>query len=88
MFDCVIANPPFSLEKWGDDVWINDPYGRNFAGLPPAKSDDFTWVQHMIRSMAPRPATWPSCCPTVYSSACQRKARSGASSSKWTLSTR
>jgi type I restriction enzyme M protein len=51
-FDCVIANPPFSLEKWGDDVWINDPYGRNFAGVPPAKSGDFAWVQHMIRSMA------------------------------------
>ncbi len=53
-FDCVIANPPFSLEKWGDDVWVNDPYGRNFAGLPPAKSGDFAWVQHMIRSMAPK----------------------------------
>ncbi len=53
-FDCVIANPPFSLEKWGDDVWINDPYGRNFAGLPPAKSGDFAWAQHMIRSMAPK----------------------------------
>lgn len=51
-FDCVIANPPFSLENWGDDVWINDPYGRNFAGLPPAKSGDFAWVQHMIKSMA------------------------------------
>jgi type I restriction enzyme M protein len=52
VFDCVIANPPFSLEKWGDDVWINDPFGRNFAGLPPAKSGDFAWVQHMVRSMA------------------------------------
>ncbi len=51
-FDCVIANPPFSLEKWGDDVWVNDPYGRNFAGLPPAKSGDYAWVQHMIKSMA------------------------------------
>lgn len=51
-FDCVIANPPFSLEKWGDDVWINDPYGRNFAGLPPAKTGDYAWVQHMIKSMA------------------------------------
>lgn len=51
-FDCVIANPPFSLEKWGDEVWINDPYGRNFAGLPPGKSGDFAWVQHMIKSMA------------------------------------
>jgi type I restriction enzyme M protein len=32
-FDCVIANPPFSLEKWGEELWINDPFGRNFAGL-------------------------------------------------------
>lgn len=52
-FDCVIANPPFSLEKWGDEVWASDPFGRNFAGIPPAKSGDFAWVQHMIRSMAP-----------------------------------
>lgn len=52
-FDCVIANPPFSLEKWGDEVWASDPFGRNFAGMPPAKSGDYAWVQHMIRSMAP-----------------------------------
>jgi type I restriction enzyme M protein len=53
-FDCVIANPPFSLEKWGEEVWTSDPYGRNFAGMPPAKSGDYAWVQHMIRSMAPK----------------------------------
>ena len=53
-FDCVIANPPFSLEKWGDEVWTSDPYGRNFAGMPPSKSGDFAWVQHMIKSMAPK----------------------------------
>lgn len=52
-FDCVIANPPFSLEKWGEEGWVNDPYGRNFAGMPPAKSGDYAWVQHMIKSMAP-----------------------------------
>lgn len=52
-FDCVIANPPFSLERWGDEVWTNDPYGRNFAGLPPRKNGDYAWVQHMIVSMAP-----------------------------------
>jgi type I restriction enzyme M protein len=51
-FDCVIANPPFSLEKWGEDLWVNDPFGRNFAGLPPSSSGDFAWVQHMIKSMA------------------------------------
>ena len=52
-FDCVIANPPFSLEKWGDEVWASDPYGRNFAGMPPAKTGDYAWVQHMVKSMAP-----------------------------------
>lgn len=53
-FDCVIANPPFSLEKWGDEVWASDPFGRNFAGMPPAQSGDYAWVQHMIKSMAPK----------------------------------
>lgn len=51
-FDCVIANPPFSLEKWGEELWVNDPFGRNFAGLPPSSSGDFAWVQHMVKSMA------------------------------------
>ena len=51
-FDCVIANPPFSLKKWGDDLWVNDPYGRNFAGVPPTGNGDLAWVQHMIKSMA------------------------------------
>ena len=52
-FDCVIANPPFSLDKWGEEVWTSDPYGRNFAGMPPGKTGDYAWVQHMIKSMAP-----------------------------------
>lgn len=51
-FDCVIANPPFSLERWGEELWVNDPFGRNFAGLPPSSSGDFAWVQHMVKSMA------------------------------------
>jgi type I restriction enzyme M protein len=52
-FDCVIANPPFSLQRWGEETWANDPYGRNFAGLPPSSSGDYAWVQHMLKSMAP-----------------------------------
>ena len=51
-FDCVIANPPFSLRKWGEEIWASDPYGRCFAGMPPKKSGDYAWVQHMIKSMA------------------------------------
>jgi type I restriction enzyme M protein len=50
-FDCVIANPPFSLKNWGYEIWKNDPYNRKFAGLPPNSFGDFAWVQHMISSM-------------------------------------
>lgn len=50
-FDCVIANPPFSLKDWGADNWTNDPYGRNIAGVPPKGNGDMAWVQHMISSM-------------------------------------
>jgi type I restriction enzyme M protein len=49
----VIANPPFSLEAWGEDAWASDPWGRNLAGTPPKKYGDWAWVQHMITSMAP-----------------------------------
>lgn len=50
-FDCVIANPPFSLKDWGAENWANDPYGRNIAGVPPKGNGDMAWVQHMISSM-------------------------------------
>jgi type I restriction enzyme M protein len=50
-FDCVIANPPFSLKEWGAENWANDPYGRNIAGVPPQGNGDMAWVQHMIKSM-------------------------------------
>ena len=51
-FDCVIANPPFSLKKWGDDMWVNDRYGRNIWGTPPTSYADYAWIQHMVSSMA------------------------------------
>jgi len=50
-FNCVIANPPFSLSDWGAENWANDPYGRNIAGVPPQGNGDMAWVQHMIKSM-------------------------------------
>jgi type I restriction enzyme M protein len=50
-FDCVIANPPFSLKEWGAENWANDPYGRNIAGVPPQGNGDMAWVQHMVKSM-------------------------------------
>lgn len=52
-FDCVIANPPFSLENWGDEAWSADRWGRNrLGGTPPRGSGDWAWVQHMVASMA------------------------------------
>ena len=44
-FDCVIANPPFSLDDWGSENWVNDPFGRNIAGVPPKGNGDMAWVQ-------------------------------------------
>ena len=51
-FDCVIANPPFSLKEWGRDVWEADPWGRAAFGLPPASYGDYAWVQQMVASLA------------------------------------
>jgi type I restriction enzyme M protein len=53
-FDCVIANPPFSLKEWGRDLWEADPWGRAAFGLPPESYGDYGWVQHMVASMAVR----------------------------------
>lgn len=50
-FDCVIANPPFSLKKWGADQFASDIYGRNLWGSPTDSSADFAWLQHMVKSM-------------------------------------
>lgn len=52
-FDCVIANPPFSLEKWGATEWSNDKYKRNIWGTPSDSCGDFAWIEHMVCSMAP-----------------------------------
>ena len=53
-FDCVIANPPFSLKEWGWDVWEADPWGRAAFGLPPTSYGDYAWVQQMVASLAAR----------------------------------
>lgn len=50
-FDRVIANPPFSLKKWGNEGAESDPYGRYPYGTPPKNSGDFAFIQHMIASL-------------------------------------
>ena len=50
-FDRVIANPPFSLKKWGKDAADADPYGRYPFGTPPNDAGDLAFIQHMIASL-------------------------------------
>ena len=53
-FDVVIANPPFSLKKWGGETWADDPHNRSkFGGVPPKGFGDFAWIQHMLASAKP-----------------------------------
>jgi type I restriction enzyme M protein len=44
----VLANPPFSLDKWGYEYWEKDPHGRNKYGTPPKTKGDWAFIQHML----------------------------------------
>lgn len=47
-FDVVIANPPFSLDKWGQEIAAEDRYGRFFRGIPPKSKGDWAFISHML----------------------------------------
>lgn len=62
-FDTVVANPPFSLDKWGkvedkDEnnkaVTTYDPetdrYNRFWRGVPPKSKGDWAFISHMIET--------------------------------------
>lgn len=49
-FDNIVANPPFSLEKWGADTAENDPYGRFRRGIPPKSKGDYAFISHMVEA--------------------------------------
>ncbi|MDQ5950866.1 MAG: type restriction enzyme protein, partial [Patescibacteria group bacterium] len=51
-FDVIVANPPFSLDKWGADTAENDIFKRfaNYA-VPPKSKGDYAFVIHMIQSL-------------------------------------
>lgn len=51
-FDVVIANPPFSLDKWGHDEAGHDRFGRFHRGLPPRSKGDYAFISHMIETAA------------------------------------
>jgi len=49
-FDIVVANPPFSLDKWGQDAAGADPYVRYHRGIPPKSKGDYAFISHMIET--------------------------------------
>ncbi len=49
-FDVVVANPPFSLDKWGAEDAAKDRYGRFHRGTPPKSKGDFAFISHMIET--------------------------------------
>lgn len=53
-FDVVVANPPFSLDKWGVDTAESDKFGRFRRGLPPKTKGDYAFILHMVETMKPK----------------------------------
>lgn len=49
-FDVVVANPPFSLDKWGHENAAGDPFGRFWRGLPPKTKGDYAFISHMVET--------------------------------------
>jgi type I restriction enzyme M protein len=47
-FDVVVANPPFSLDKWGAENAEKDKYNRFWRGIPPKSKGDYGFISHMI----------------------------------------
>ncbi|MFN5430854.1 MAG: type I restriction-modification system subunit M [Cyclobacteriaceae bacterium] len=52
-FDVVVANPPFSLDKWGYDEAEADRHKRFLRGLPPKSKGDYAFILHMIETTLP-----------------------------------
>ncbi len=53
-FDVVVANPPFSLDKWGANGAVSDRYKRFSRGIPPRSKGDYAFISHMIAAMDER----------------------------------
>lgn len=52
-FDIVVANPPFSLDKWGHDKAEADRFKRFHWGIPPKTKGDYAFILHMIETLLP-----------------------------------
>ncbi len=49
-FNCVVANPPFSLDKWGAESAESDQYNRFWRGVPPKSKGDWAFISHMVET--------------------------------------
>lgn len=49
-FDVVVANPPFSLDKWGAEAAEHDTHNRFWRGVPPKGKGDYAFITHMIET--------------------------------------
>ncbi len=52
-FDLVTANPMWN-QKFGQELYENDPFERFRYGAPPSSSADWGWLQHMLASLNER----------------------------------
>lgn len=52
-FDIVVANPPFSLDKWGHEKAEADRFKRFHWGIPPKTKGDYAFILHMIETLLP-----------------------------------
>jgi len=53
-FDVVVANPPFSLDKWGAENAGKDKFKRFWRGIPPKSKGDYGFISHMIEIARPQ----------------------------------
>jgi type I restriction enzyme M protein len=53
-FDVVVANPPFSLDKWGAENAATDRYKRFHRGIPPKSTGDWAFITHMLETAYPK----------------------------------
>ena len=49
-FHIVVANPPFSLDKWGAETATSDQFNRFHRGVPPKSKGDYAFISHMIET--------------------------------------
>jgi type I restriction enzyme M protein len=52
-FNVIMANPPYSVKKWDQVKFSDDPFGRNIWGTPPKGCADYAFQQHIIKSLKP-----------------------------------